>query len=118
MATALDLARVKVSALLPVLLSLFVGELLLALVALELCGVERLHDKPVDLLVHFDSASAVRAGVPLLRPLGDARLAAQLIALLALLGVFDDAEADRAREVAVKILYSLFRLKLPIVLSR
>ena len=118
MATALDLARVKVSALLPVLLSLFVGELFLALVALELCGVERLHDKPVDLLVHFDSASAVRAGVPLLRPLGDARLAAQLIALLALFGVLDDVEADGAREVSIKLRNSLFRLKLPIALSR
>ena len=37
MATPLDLARIKVSTLLPVLLSLFVGEIFLALVALELC---------------------------------------------------------------------------------
>ena len=54
----------------------------------------------------------------MLRPLCDARLAAQLIALLALFGVFDDVEADGAREVPVKLRYSLFRLKLPIALRR
>ena len=117
-ATPLKRARVEVSALLPVLFSLLVGELFLALVAFELCLVERLHGESVYLLSKLDLASAVGARVRLLLPLGNARVAGKLVALLAFSGLFDDVQADRACEVPIELCYGLFWRKLPVALSR
>lgn len=108
MRAIVDLASKLCAASLPMLLSNLVLEALLALVALKVGVVELLHDEAVDVLAEVDVAPAVRASVITLLPLGDALGAAKLVAVRALFWVFNDLQADRAREVAVDTGASLF----------
>lgn len=83
------------------LLSLRVLECFGANITLELGILEGLLGKPVQIFVQVEIAATVRASLIPLCPIRKAYIAAKLIALLALLGVLHDLEADCAGEVAI-----------------
>ena len=85
----------------PVILPLLILEFLWALIAQEFCVVKRLLDKAVNFIAQVYVAPAVGTRVVLFRPLFDARATAQLVALLALLGVFNHRKANRTCEVLI-----------------
>ena len=92
------------------LAALLIVELSGAFVASKLGTVERLHDEAVDLFAEVELAAAVGTRALSLTPLFDARIAAELVAILTLLGILDHHEADSACEISIELIYRLLRL--------
>ena len=87
---------------LPVLTARLILEMGRALIAGEVCAVELLHDEAIHVLAETQLTPAVRASVVFLLPHGEAGRAAELIALVALLGLLNHLQADGAGEVLVE----------------
>ena len=82
-----------------------------ALVTDEVRAVELLHDESIHILAEAQLTPAVRASVVFLLPHGEAGRAAELIALVAFLGLLNHLQADGAGEVLVKTLGGLLWLE-------
>ena len=100
---AVEHAAKRDPARLPVLLSKFVAEFLRTLVALKPRVVEGLHHEAVDRLSEVELRSAVRTGVVARIPLLNARPAAELVAVLALLWLFHHLQTNGARKKRVEL---------------
>ena len=96
---------------LPVLAARLILEGGRALVTDEVRAVELLHDESIHILAEAQLTPAVRASVVFLLPHGEAGRAAELIALVALLGLLNHLQADGTGEVLVKTLGGLLWLE-------